>query len=477
MIGRLKIVFAFLLLAALVACGTVQVGVEAVPPTAEVAPTTAGDTVTRETSAAPAQETETRAPEVEETAVPVATTTPPPAEATLPVPVATTTPPSAEAVLAVPVATTAPPPAVATLPAPIYYINADDSQIWRVEVDGITLTQVTDEDAPVAEFDVSPHDGALVYVSGNQLIYASTALGGTRSVLIPGNPDFVAEDYLSVASFGVSRALWSPDGSWIAFGESGINVYLDPGAPRQEGVPEVRPLLGNDPLPSPLPAEGTVFEGDQRWYRPLAWSSDGKRLLVEEAYYFALGRRTAILDIETGTLSNWEEPAAVPCCFLSWGRQSDQILYAGNMPGMFQVGLWRVDSETGDTTVLVPGERGGEIHLFAHPFETDDGRVLGFYAGEPASPSVAPFPPRPMVMVSVAGDGSAELQELAADYFVVGDADWLQDGSGAVISDMASGGGWPRIGPLRWLPADGRPAQRLLAEGSLPQWGFQPPGG
>lgn len=360
------------------------------------------------------------------------------------------------------------------LPAPVYYINADDSQIWRVEEDALALTQITFEEAPVTDFDVSPKDEALVYISENNLIYYSSALGGRRQILMPSHPDYDESDYISSITQKVYGPKWSPDGAWIVYGEGGINLYQDPAGPRQEGVPEVRNVLANDPLPDPLPDldSGFEVEGPQRMYRPLSWLPDGQRVLIEESYYFALGNVPAILNLEDGSVLRIEGPRGLPCCQLVWGQQSDQLLYAGSTPGMGQLGLSRLDPATGQITEIVPGEWGGEFHLVAHPFEVSADEVYGFYASEPATPSPMPSRGRPLVMVSVAADGSAELSELRQDYLVVGEADWLPDGSGAVINDIGGQqGGWELTGPLRWLPSDGSPAVTLPAQGRRPQWG------
>ena len=99
----------------------------------------------------------------------------------------------------------------AILPAPLLFINAEDGQIWRVERDGRTLSPVTDEPAPITDFDVSPKDGALIYVSNNELIYFTSALGGRRVVLFGRSPEYDENDYISVLSEQVSTPRWSPD--------------------------------------------------------------------------------------------------------------------------------------------------------------------------------------------------------------------------------------------------------------------------
>ena len=67
----------------------------------------------------------------------------------------------------------------AVLPAPLYFLalSGTTPQIWRIETNGTTRSQITQEAAGVTDFDVSPRDGSLAYVSGNALITAD-GLGG-----------------------------------------------------------------------------------------------------------------------------------------------------------------------------------------------------------------------------------------------------------------------------------------------------------
>jgi hypothetical protein len=371
---------------------------------------------------------------------------------------------------------TTPPSSGASLPAPVYFINTEDSQIWRVETDGVSLTQITSEDAPVTDFDVSPKDGALVYVSDDQLIYYTSALGGQRQILMPAGEFYEQNQGLSVINSAVRRPLWSPDGNRIAYAQGGINLHLDPAEPPQPGVPEVWSVLANDPLPDPLPDEDAVyeFEGPQTWYRPLSWLPDGQRILVSARYYGALGGFMGILDVEDGSLVEIALPQEAPCCDRAWGQESHHLLQSGRLPGMNNTGLWRIDPSTGEHVVLIPGETGDEVHLFAYPIEVG-GRVYGFHTSA-QSQGVMPHPLQPMAMVGVANDGSAEFDQLSQDYWVVGGADWLPDGSGVVITDVAGiPDAWTNSdGVLRWLASDGSPAVTLPAKGQQPQWGYKP---
>src|SRR5262245_19581930 len=55
------------------------------------------------------------------------------------------------------------PAAARLLPAPLYFIDAK-AGISRIEVDGKTITPVTNEDGAVLRFALAPADGSLAYL-------------------------------------------------------------------------------------------------------------------------------------------------------------------------------------------------------------------------------------------------------------------------------------------------------------------------
>ncbi len=367
------------------------------------------------------------------------------------------------------------------LPAPLLFINAEDGQIWRVERDGRTLSPVTDEPAPITDFDVSPKDGALIYVSNNELIYFTSALGGRRVVLFGRSPEYDENDYISVLREQVSNPRWSPDGNLIMFGAGGINLYLDPSIPRQEENPEIWGVLPNDPLPDAIP-EGEVYEEPQTVYTPVDWSPDGRYLLVNVSYAFALGPSMAIVELGDGTgamrdAAQITEISDVTCC-LDWAGDGTALYHAGRMPGMFATGLRRFDPFGGESTVLIPevtlGTGGDEGNLFLYPFMAPSDLIYGFYAAVPHTPDIPPSPYAPTRMVSITGDGTMQLTDLRMDSYVVGGAVWAADGSGAVIAAVTGDYGWPPSGGLRWLPSNGDPAVEIPAEGHTLRWGTLP---
>jgi hypothetical protein len=170
-------------------------------------------------SSAPATVTEPAASPADPTAEPVITITPEPDPVTPePDPVADT---------------------LAALPAPLYYIGRATGQVMRLEQDGVTVSQITAEPAPVADFDVV--GDWLAYTSDNSLITLNLA-SGERTVRVVGG-SFDEEDYEASYRERINSPRLSPDGSQIAFAKNGIQT-ISLGADNS-----VTQLLVNDTLP------------------------------------------------------------------------------------------------------------------------------------------------------------------------------------------------------------------------------------
>jgi hypothetical protein len=352
-------------------------------------------------------------------------------------------------------------PAVPTvLPAPLYFLapNGATQQIWRIETDGATHTQITQETVGVTEFDVSVHDGSLAYVSGNALI-TTDGLGGNRSVLVQGL-SLTPERNESYYTTEVTKPRWSPDGSRIAYGMNGINLIDATG-----GTPTA--LLPNDPIPGP----NDPMTQPANLYWPSQWSPDGARMLIEIGYYRSEGS-VGVLNLGDNSVSALSSPQGYVCCAPAWAADSRTIFYANPIDGIVPPGLWRTDVTTGEGETLINGIAKDAVLSVSNPFPTRDDNLYYFYAvtKAPRDPSAAVL----LSMYRSQSDGVTDQTQLRTDAYVIGEAVWTGDGSGAVIVDAQAAleaGIYPPQGPLLYLKADGSPAIPLATEGRVLRWG------
>src|SRR5512134_191409 len=83
---------------------------------------------------------------------------------------------------------TPPPSTSGLLPFSMYFLHTDSAgilQVYCLEKDGKTVSQVTFEPVEVTSYDPSPVDGSVAYVSNNQLLLIN-ADGGNRRMLLDG---------------------------------------------------------------------------------------------------------------------------------------------------------------------------------------------------------------------------------------------------------------------------------------------------
>jgi hypothetical protein len=343
------------------------------------------------------------------------------------------------------------------LPAPLYFI-ATDGQIWRMERDTATFVPITAEPAPVDDFDVSPIDGALAYISGNDLYYAD-AYGGERTMLVDGPPPQAERDEMYVI-VEMGSVHWSPDGAQIAYGLAGVNLISPTG-----GAPTT--ILASDTPPE----AGTIPEGPIRFYAPEAWSPDGTRMLVNVGYWPEAGT-LAILNLADGAQVDLTNPDGLVCCNPSWSADGSGVYFASPYLGMVVPGLWRADTATGAGVTLIAGtgqDFGPPFSLVSFPQQLGDGWLYFFFASSESYPEGDAA----LTMYRAAADGVTDRAALRSDGYVIEEALWASDSSGAVIMDTTNADPYtyPRIGPLLWLSSDGSAAMQLGVDGRVLRWG------
>lgn len=385
--------------------------------------------------------------------------------ATVPRPTKTTgdTPtPKATATTAGPTPThAADPPKERLLPAPLFYLA--DGQIMRLDADGQTMTQITNEAEPVIDFDVSPAGSRLAYVSGNDLIEAD-ADGGGRVVKVQGEA-YDEGDAAARVTTRISHPRFSPDGSRLAFGLNGVNLM-----PAGEAAGNYQVLQASDPYPEPdnLPDEEPI-----RFFWPLAWSPDGNRLLLAFAYWPEAGG-LAIKDLNGGGLVDVSNHDTIINGDWEWGPGGESAFLASNALDYGAPGLARVDATTGESQTLIKGMPAAEgsgaenvYRLFQAPHLTAGGELLLFARSATGADDAGPEGYQ--MMRATTDDG--ELNRIRDDAFALGSALWAEDDSGVVVVQESREQANPSSGEMLWAPAGAGSIVELAARGSWPQWG------
>lgn len=347
------------------------------------------------------------------------------------------------------------------LPAPLYYLNPADGQVWRVEVDGETLTQVSHEAAPVEQYDVNPVDGSLALLSDNALI-VTDALGGDRRVIVdaPSEEEAGVHWYLTDR---LSDPVWSADGRQLAYGLNGINFY-------DVADGSSRVVLPNDEMT----ADGEEVRRPIHVYTPEAFSPDGASLLLTVGFYQSGGGSPAVLRLNTAAPLVELQGAGFPCCTFRWSRDSATIFSANDTFGMFQPGLWRSDAASGETEVIMPSETGGDdVRVFNWPHDLGSGEIAVF-TGEGPRADYEQGRPRPMTIATV-DVASGTITGRQDGEWIPGEAAWLADGEGVALTESGNqvpdGSTWPLPGVLHYVPLKGGPAVELPASGHRLDWG------
>ncbi len=299
------------------------------------------------------------------------------------------------------------------LPHSLYFLNNDNAgiaQVFRLETDGKTTTQITAEPAKVDSYDVSLVDGSVVYVSNNQILLIN-ADGSGRRMLIDGGPQDEINPFVNAVRYPV----FSPNGETIAYGFKGLNLYaVDTGISNRVLEDELDDL-GN----------GAIFPRELFW--PNRYSPDGTRLLITLGYYEGASAAVYYLAANSLVRLNGGEGALICCDATQWTADGSAFYSASPSAGMFNSGLWRVDASNGNvTTLFTSNYETSSFNYASEPFLAPDGQLYFFFASANSE-----FNSRaPLQLVRAAPDGVTNRTVLRPESFqVMNESLWSPDAS------------------------------------------------
>ena len=354
------------------------------------------------------------------------------------------------------ISATPPSSTVDLLPHSIYFLNNDSAnlaQVYRLERDGKSITQLTFEPAKVEGYDVSLVDGSVAYVSNNQLLTVN-ADGSNRSMVVDGGVRDENNPFLT----SITNPVWSPNGQTIAYGYKGLNFY------------SIISGQSNRVLDNDIDDLGGGLFVPREMYWPEKYTVDGSKLVITLGYYE--GASAAIYYPNGNALVRLSNDAgAFICCgYTEWTADGSALYSAYPYMGMFMPGLWRVDSANGTVTTLVNGDPGNGTFNYADaPYPGSDGQLYYFFTNQPNTSEFASRPPLQMVRSGM--DGVTNRTILRPETFeLMNESLWSPDAS-FVIAAMAPVQDVYQGGRAELYYADGQPVISLLPFAVNMKWG------
>ena len=344
------------------------------------------------------------------------------------------------------------------LPAAIYFIDSYTNQLMRLERDGFTINQITNEAEPISDYDISA-DGTLLAYIADQSLTQQNLLTGEKSVRVAHPNDVATSNDKQHNSLRAPQI--ADDGISILYAQNGLRTVPT------SGDAIVNILIPDSEMPTEN-AQATEAPPPLRFFNWGSWSPDFQHIIAEFSYYPEGGN----LGIHSFTDGSFKElTGEISCCELTWSADGKSGYVTSNIDVYGNPGLAQVDLETGETTTLVGSEGindDGNISYFRSGHVRDNGKFLTFVASV-VDPSYYPL----YQMYEISAEPFETTQLRQDSYFLGSDILWAEDGTGAIITE----GSYDRTennGTTYWLKSAEAPAIALPINGSNLQWGGRP---